>query len=440
MTTRKTIQCKPTFSFLLIVLALIVTSCGGGAVSTAVPSAAIAQPAAPATEPPTETPVPTDTPIPTETPTPFVPKATIKIVVHVSFSGDLSNYGIDILRAAEFAVEQLSDPLNELGYKIELISYDDKLEIATAVENANEIVAESEILCGVGHLASRIMIQASEIYHKAGLAFVSPSNTDPAVTDRGYLEVNRVVGREDGTGVVAAQFAKDKGMKSVYIITSSWELGRKNADNFKREADRIGLKVVGMLNTDVSDDFEGVVKRVMNAVPDMVYFAGNVGQAGPFFRQARAAGYMGAFMGMESNPAVVDLAGPLLIEGGGMYYVDTVAPANNYPDADKFFQDFDTYYGIPQAFAAQAYDATGICMKAIEEASRARGGEIPTRAEVAKAIRALQDFKGITGTYNFNKNGDPDPAQYFIFQVVSPDINDWGQNTIVDTYEISPPK
>jgi len=440
MDTGKNIQCKPTVSFLLIVLTFIVTGCGEGLVSTAVSSATIAQPTAPATEPPTETPVPTHTLIPTETPTPFIPIATIKIVVHVPLSGDFSNFGIDIARAAEFAVEQLSGPLNELGYKIELISYDDRMEIATAVENANEIVADSEILCGVGHLASRIMIQASEIYHKAGLAFVSPSNTDPTVTDRGYLEVNRVVGRDDGNGIVGAQFAKDTGITSVYIITSSWELGRKNAENFKREADRIGLKVVGMLNTDVADDFEGVVKRVMNAGPDMVYFASNVGQAGPFFRQARAAGYMGTFMGMESNSSVVDLAGPLLIEGGGMYYVDTVAPASNYLDAGKFFQDFDTYYGTPQAFAAQAYDATGICMKAIEEASRARGGEIPTRGEVANAIRALQGYKGITGTYNFNKNGDPDPAQYVIFQVVSPDINDWGQNTMVATYEISPPK
>ena len=60
--------------------------------------------------------------------------------------------------------------------------------------------------------------------------------------------------------------------------------------------------------------------------------------------------------------------------------------------------------------------------------------------EVANAIRALKDYKGITGTYNFDKNGDPNPAQYFIFQVVSTDPADWNQNTLVTSYDVDPPK
>ena len=55
-------------------------------------------------------------------------------------------------------------------------------------------------------------------------------------------------------------------------------------------------------------------------------------------------------------------------------------------------------------------------MKAIEEASKAKGGDLPTRAEVAQAIRALKDYKGITGTYNFNKNGDLASSQILCLQ------------------------
>jgi branched-chain amino acid transport system substrate-binding protein len=79
-------------------------------------------------------------------------------------------------------------------------------------------------------------------------------------------------------------------------------------------------------------------------------------------------------------------------------------------------------------------------MKAIEGASRAKDGEVPTRAEVAKAVRALQDYKGITGVYNFNKNGDPNPAQYFVFRVVSVDPNAWNQNTLISSFEVIPPE
>ena len=46
----------------------------------------------------------------------------------------------------------------------------------------------------------------------------------------------------------------------------------------------------------------------------------------------------------------------------------------------------------------------------------------------------------ITGTYNFDKNADPNPAQYFIFQVVSTDPADWNQNTLVTSYDVDPPK
>ncbi len=330
--------------------------------------------------------------------------------------------------------------LNALGYQVELVAYDDKMEIKTAVANAKEIVADPQVMCGVGHYASSIMIQASEMYHAAGLAFVSPSNTSTTVTDRGYLEVNRVIGRNDAQGMAAAQFAKAQGLDRVYVIHSSWDPGAKNADYFKREADRIGLKVVGILTTDVSDNFEAIVARIMNVNPDLVYFASMAGQAGPFFRQSRAAGYMGTFLTIDDTPALVDLAGPLLIEGGGAYYTGTAAPAGNYPGAINFARDFENRYGAaPHMYAAQAYDAAGICMKAIEAASIAKAGGLPTREEVAKAIRALVDYQGITGTYNFDKKGDPILVPYFVYKVISADPSNWPENPVFATFEIAPP-
>jgi branched-chain amino acid transport system substrate-binding protein len=361
--------------------------------------------------------------------------------VHVPLSGEQSIYGLDILRAAELAVQQLALPINELGYKVELVSYDDQANIEVGVTNAKELVADPQILCGVGHFNSRVMIQASEIYHREGLAFVSPSNTSATVTDRGYLEVNRVVGRDDGQGIVGAQFAKAQNFASVYIIYQSSDFARINADNFKREANQIGVKVVGTVNSDATEDFSGVIGRMMNTNPDLVYFSGFAGQAGPLIRQARAAGYTGAFLLIDDNPALADLAGPLSIEGGGTFYTSIAVPASLYPEAASFVVDFDNRYAaFPQLYAAQAYDATGICLKAIEESSKAKSGELPTRNEVASAIHALQEYKGITGTYSFNKKGDPISVKYFVSKLVSIDSSNWGQNTMVATFEVEPPK
>jgi len=373
--------------------------------------------------------------------TPFIPKATIKIVSHSPLSGDFSNFGTDIMRAAELAVQQLAGPLTDLGYKIELVPYDDKSNIETAVANANEIIADPEVLCGVGHFASNLTIPTSELYHKAGLAFVSPSSTAPTVTDRGYLEVNRTVGRNEGQGVAAAQFAQAQGFTKVFIISHSWDYGKINVYNFKNEAVRLDIYVVGNMTTDRMEHFDIIIARVLATQPDLVYFAANPDQAGSFFREARAAGYMGVFLGVGMNASLLDFSGPLLVDGGGMYYTDMAAPASYYPDAAKFVEDFQNMYGTtPLIFAAQAYDAAGICLKAIEEASKAKGGDLPTRAEVAKAIRALKDYKGITGIYNFNKKGDPTLADYFVYKVVSVDTGKWDQNTVVASFKVAPPK
>lgn len=214
--------------------------------------------------------------------------------------------------------------------------------------------------------------------------------------------------------------------------------------HFKNKAVNLGIEIVGNMSTDAMKDFGRIIDRVTASDADLVYFSTlNVDQAGAFFREARAAGYIGAFLGNDgiNNPALIEIAGPLAIEGGGMYFTAITATISYYPEAVNYLECFETIYGTtPQIFAVQVYDAAGICLKAIEEASKAKDGEIPTRAEVGEAIRSLQDYQGISGTYNFDKNGDPDPAQYFVFQVVSLDTNNWDKNTIVATYEISPPK
>lgn len=418
----------------LMLSTLIVGTVGCTTAATeAAPSATAVIPSATPSVPPTEPPPPT----PTQTP--FVPRETIKIVAQLPLSGGQSTSATDIEFGAELAIQQLAGPLNELGYAVEFVPYDDKNDIDTAVANAKEFTLNPEILCGVGHFSSRITVQAMEVYHKEGLAFISPSNTSTSVTDRGYLEMNRIVGRDDRQGVAAAQFAQSQGFTNVYIISHSGQYGGKNAAAFKREADRLGLKISGNQITALMEKFDSIINRVEAANPDMVFFAGLDDQSGPFVREARAAGYLGAILTIGGSSTLADLAGPYSTDGGGMYYIEAVAPVNYYADAATFAQEFLLNYGFsPLPYAAQAYDSAGICMKAIEEAAKVKGGDLPTRSEVAKAIRALVDYKGITGTYNFNGKGDPTLAEYFVYKVVTADSRKWNQNTVVASFKVAP--
>jgi branched-chain amino acid transport system substrate-binding protein len=395
--------------------------------------------------PPTEAPTqsPTDTLVPTVTATPFIPKATIKIAFHGPLTGDLGWLGQGALRGAELAVAQLAGPLMELGFAIELVPYDDEFDIGIGSATALEIVADPDILCGVGNLTTRIQFQVAEIYHQAGLAFISPSATASFLTGQGYLEINRLIGRNDYEGIAGAQFVKDQGYARVFIITQAGDLPQFIVNHFQDEVERLSLTVVGDVVIDTEDDFDWLIGQVLASEADLVYFSTvSLNQAGTFIRDARAAGFMGTFLGMSGmdNPALVEIAGPLLVDGGGMYLTNAVAPAVYYPGAGGLRDDFLTTYGeSPGLFAAEAFDAAAICLKAIEMASQAVGGELPARAEIAGAIRALESYMGISGNYTFDENGEPSPARYFVFQVISPDPADWGQNELAATYELSPP-
>ncbi len=368
---------------------------------------------------------------------------TIKIATQSPLSGDMSAVGSDMKNGAQLALEQLSGPLTAMGFKVELAPYDDQGNADTGVANAKNIVSDPAVLCVVGHYNSGVQIPSSEEYHTAGLANVSPANTNPKVTDRGYAEVNRICGRDDVQGVVGAQFANGKGMKSAFVVHDKTTYGQGIAQYFKQEAERLGMTVLGFEGTDEKANFDAILTPVLSSNPDVIYFGGMYGQAAVLFKQAREKGYQGMFLsddGFDSSVAA-EIGGDALLQGGGTYYSTVAGPAAVYPGTAKFIADFKAKFGAtPQPFAAQSYDSAAICLKAIEDAAKANGNKLPTRAAVATAVRALKDFQGITGTINFNSKGDLLTAKYFVIQVGAADPAKWPENPISQTLDIAPPE
>lgn len=372
---------------------------------------------------------------------PAAPK-TIKIATQSPLSGGQSQLGVDIKRGAELALEQLSGDLTEMGFTVELAPYDDQATPDVGVANAKNIVADASILCGVGHLNSGVMIPSSEEYHTAGLAFVSPANTNPVVTTRGYAEVNRIVGRDDVQAPVAEAYAKNElGASSVYIIHDKTAYGQGVAEFFRAAADADGLEVQAFEGTEETANFDAIITPLLASNPDVVFFSGIYNQAGVFFKQARDAGYEGTFMGTDGMDAsdLAALAGDALTKGGGMVYTSVAGPASAYPKAAKFEADFTAKFGsAPQPFAAQAYDAMGVCLNAIKVAAEAAGGELPTREAVRDAIRA-STFEGLTSSIAFDSIGDLPTAKYFIIKVNATSAETWSSNEIVAELDFASP-
>jgi branched-chain amino acid transport system substrate-binding protein len=364
-------------------------------------------------------------------------KGTIKIATQSPLSGGQAALGEGIKLGTQLAIEKQKAPVEKLGFKVELVPYDDQAKPDVGVANAKNVVADNQILAVIGHLNSGVAIPSSEVYKDAGLAMISPANTNPTVTDRGYPNVFRVCGRDDVQGVVGASFAKSLGVTSAYVIHDKTTYGQGVAEFFRDDAAKRGIKILGFEGTEEKSNFDPIITPIKARNPDLIYFGGIYEQAAPFFKQASEKGVKSKFMGpdgMDSSD-LVKIAGKAVV---GMYYTSVAGPVSVYPQAKQFAEEYKKKFGKnPEPFAAQAYDATAIALKGIAAAAT-RGGKTPAREDVATAIRTIK-HTGITGAIEFDKKGDPRTALYFVLQVASDDPERWGDNKEVKRLSIAPP-
>jgi branched-chain amino acid transport system substrate-binding protein len=364
-------------------------------------------------------------------------KGTIKIATQSPLSGGQAALGEGIKLGTQLAIEKFKGNLEKAGFKVELVPYDDQAKPDVGVANAKNIIADKDIMVVIGHLNSGVAIPSSEVYKEVNLSMISPANTNPTVTDRGYPNVFRVCGRDDVQGVVGSEFAHGTlKAKTVYIIHDKTTYGQGVAEFFKADAEKKGIKVLGFEGTEEKSNFDPIITPIKAKNPDLIYFGGIYEQAAPFFKQAREKGIKARFMGpdgMDSSD-LTKIAGKAVV---GMYYTSVAGPVTVYPQAKTFAEEYKKKFGKnPEPFAAQAYDATAIAIKAIEAATK--GGKAPTRDAVTAAIRDVR-YNGITGAVEFDSKGDPKKALYFVLQVVSDDPQKWGENKEVKRLTIAAP-
>ena len=364
-------------------------------------------------------------------------KGTIKIATQSPLSGGQAALGEGIKLGAQLAIEKFKGGLEKMGFRVELVPFDDQAKPDVGVANAKNIIADKDILAVVGHLNSGVAIPSSEVYKEVNLAMVSPANTNPTVTDRGYKNVFRVCGRDDVQGVVGAEFASvTMKAKSAYVIHDKTTYGQGVAEFFKADAEKKGIKILGFEGTEEKSNFDPIITPIKAKNPDLIYFGGIYEQAGPFFKQAREKGVKSKFLGpdgMDSSD-LTKIAGKAVV---GMYYTSVAGPVSVYPQAKKFAEDYKKKFGKnPEPFAAQAYDSAAIAIKALEAA--AKGGKAPTRDAVTAAVRDVR-YTGITGTIEFDAKGDPKKALYFVLRVASDNPEKWGDNKEVKRLTIAAP-
>jgi branched-chain amino acid transport system substrate-binding protein len=365
-------------------------------------------------------------------------KGTIKIATQSPLSGEMSAVGEGMKLGTQLAIEQLKGPVEKLGFKVELVPFDDQGKPDVGVANARNMITDKEILAVIGHYNSGVAIPSSEVYKEASLVEVSPANTNPLITDRNLPNVNRVCGRDDVQGAVGAEFAKSLKIKSAYVIHDKTTYGQSVAEFFRDNAKKLGIEILGFEGTEERSNFDPILTPAKAKNPDLIYFGGIYSQAAPLFKQAREKGIKARFLGPDGldSSDLTKIAGKTVV---GMNYTTVAGPVTVYPKAKEFAKAYKEKFGKnPEPFGAQSYDSTAIALKAIEAAIKDAGGKMPSREAVATAVRKVK-YSGLTGNIEFDGKGDPKKALYFVMQVVSEDPAKWNDNKEVKRLEIAAP-
>jgi branched-chain amino acid transport system substrate-binding protein len=338
---------------------------------------------------------------------------TIKLGFFAQLSGQYAAAGIDMLNAAKLAVDSANKAGGVLGRRITLEPQDSGCKGLVAVQAAQKLVADG-VVAVVGPYCSTDAIPASTIYHRAGIAMVTPAATNPKLTQQGFDDIFRTIGRDDEQGVFAAGVMHTLHATRVAIIHDNTVYAKGLAEQTRLALRRYpGAKVVFFdAIVSGSHDFSPILTRLRSVKPQVTYFTGYYADGGLLLKQFEQLGVPGRFMAGDSNndPTFIKLAGAYAERA-----LITGAPIPQLvPSAAGFVKQYSaTYHKGPGAYSAYTYDATNVVLRAIAAARSA------APAAIVHALRMTKDYPGVTGPITFNREGDRVQIQYILITVRS---------------------
>ncbi len=352
---------------------------------------------------------------------------TIKIGVDLPVSGADAAIGVPTQNGAVLAIEEANKNGFTGGtFKLEASLLDDAVQgvhdPAAGAQNVKTFIADSAVLAMIGPFNSNVAKSEIPLTNDAGLAQISPSNTNDGLTvgddakklRTAHPDTNayfRVCTKDSRQGSALAQFAQKLNYKKVFIVDDNETYGKGLADNFESSFKSLGGTVLGHEHlTANQQDFKALLTKIASTSPDAVFFGGTTSAGGGLLRrQMGDAGmtktpYMGGD-GISDTAEFVKEAGPTMSQN--VYYSFAAPDADKLPSAKAFVAAYKARFNADVGpYSAPAFAATQIIIAAIEKAVKDDGGKMPTRADVLKNIAATSDFPTPIGKIGFDANGD----------------------------------
>lgn len=407
----------------LLVVSLMLAACQPAATPTEAPPPPTEAPteAAPPTEAPTEAAPPTEAP--TEAPAGppaecemdefgcavIEPGQTIKIGMGAPMTGDNAQFGIDISQGAQVAMEDAGE-FN--GFKFELVAEDDQGTPEGGAAVANKLVSDPTVVAIAGHIFSGATDAAIPIYEGKGIPMMSPSATNPALTQKGSKVFNRVAFTDAVQGKFAAEYLYNKlGIRKLAVMHDGQAYGQGLAEVVRDEFTALGGEVVAFeAITPNEADYSAPLAAIAAGGPEALYYGGYVQEAVVLVNQMDVAGLPDAiFFGCDGTFGQ-DFLQRTAENGEGAYGTSLIPPASEAKSA--FDAKYEEKYGIAPGtlspFTWTAYDSAAVLIDAIKKVAilGADGKLYIPRGVLVATVRGTKDYQGLTGTITCSEIGE----------------------------------
>lgn len=327
--------------------------------------------------------------------------STIKVGEFASLTGSEATFGQSSHKGTQLAVDEINAAGGVLGKQIELITEDDQSQQGQASTAVRKLISSDGVVAMLGEVASSRSHEAALICQENKIPMISPSSTNPNVTEVGDY-IFRVCFIDPFQGTVMANFGRQTlKLNSVAVLSdvkSDYSMGL--AKFFKEGFTAAGGKIISDQNYSGGDkDFNAQLTAIKAANPDGVFVPGYYTEVGLIALQARQLGITVPIFGGDGweSSALVPIGGKAL---EGDYFSTHYSPEDTSPAVQAFVKDYQKKYSgeTPDAMAALGYDSAMMLADAMKKAGATDGDK------VRDALAAEKDFHGVTGDINIDSN------------------------------------
>jgi branched-chain amino acid transport system substrate-binding protein len=340
--------------------------------------------------------------------------ADIKIGVAEALSGGAAQYGIAIRNGFQLAADEINAAGGVNGNKIQLVIEDEQGKKEEAINVFKKLIFQDKVLMLFGPTLSNSAQAADPIAQAAKTVVFGTSNTADGITSIGDHVFRNSVTEADVLPETLKMAVKKSNVKKVAVLYGSDDVFTKSGyDNFKKALADLNIPVTTTETFAKGDvDFKAQLTKIKATNPDAIVLSALLAEGAPIMVQARQMGLNVPFVGGNgmNSVKVFDLAK----EKADGLFVGSPWSIENQSEANRKFVVAYTskFKSAPDQFAAQAYDALNITVKALKGV-KLSGSLDADRAALRNALPDVK-WNGATGPFQFRRANDKagKPAGY----------------------------